>query len=157
MSGQDPVNASAVTASLEWIEKIQLHQPGWLFLFLFILLGLFAWIRTYYGNILMQTLQASASFQVASRMFMDNSLLQKQLDNVLYGLYFLSAGLLLYIAEIRFKLFPYGITGAWLYLFNLGLLTGIFLGRIVMVNLAGLMFNKLRIFREYLYNIFIFQ
>ena len=47
--------------------------------------------------------------------------------------------------------------GGLQYLFNLGLLVGIFFGRIVLVNLAGFLFNRLRIFREYLYNSFIFN
>jgi hypothetical protein len=40
---------------------------------------------------------------------------------------------------------------------NLALLTGVFLSRVVLVNMAGFLFNKTRIFREYLYNNFIFN
>jgi hypothetical protein len=157
MSGQDAIISGNVAESLDWIPRIPFHQPAWLFIFLFILLGSLAWIRIYYGNILTQTLQASANFQIAARMFNDNSLLQRQLDNILYFLYFLSAGFLAYVVENRFQLFPYGITGIILYFFNLAVLGGLFFLRVVLVNLAGLLFNRIRIFREYLYNAFIFN
>ena len=157
MSGQNPVNPEMMAESLEWIERAQMHQSAWLFISLFVLAGIFAWIRMQYGSILMQTIQSSANFQVASKMFMDNSLLQKQLDNILYFFYFLSVGYLMYIGETRFRLFPYGFTGGKLFLFNLGLLGGMFLARMVLMYLAGFLFNRLRIFREYLYNMFIFN
>lgn len=140
-----------------WISKVPMGNPTWLFVYLFVLLGFFAWIRIYYGNILTQTLQASSNFQVASRMFKDNSLLQNQLDNILYALYFLSIAFLLYLVEEGLSRTPYGLKGGLLYLFNLGLLCGVFFGRIVLLNLTGFLFNRLRIFREYLYNAFIFN
>ena len=151
-------NVSNVTAGgIELIEKIQTYPPTWYFIYLFILIGLFAWIRLYYGNILTQTVQASTNFQVANRMFQDNSLLQKQLDAALYLFYFLSIAFLLYNIELRVDRNPYELQGGLLFLFNFTLLAGIFLGRVVLINIAGILFNRVKIFREYLYNIFIFN
>jgi hypothetical protein len=147
MSGQE----------MEWIERVPVHQPAWLFISLFILISLFAWIRIYYGSILNQTIQASVNLQVANRIFLNNSLLQKQLDNMLYLLYLLVAGLFAYVIEWRFHVFPYKLSGIFLYMFNLGLLAGIFFVRILLVNLTGFLFNRIKIFREYLYNTFIFN
>ncbi len=143
--------------SLVWTDKIQVHHPAWLFITLFILLGLFAGIRIYYGSILIQTLESAISFQVAARIFKDNSVLQKQLDNILYVFYIISAGLLLYVAEIRLGLEPYGIMGGYLYLFNLALLLMLFLARLVLNNAIGFLFDKIGLYREYFYNIFIFN
>jgi hypothetical protein len=157
MSGQDPLITSVAAGNPDWIPRVPVHPPAWLFIFLFVFLGGFAWIRLYYGNIFSRTLQASSNFQVATKMFNDNSLLQRQLDNILYLLYFLSAGYLVYLVETRYRLFPYGITGIRLYFFNLTLLAGLFFGRLLLVNLAGFLFNRIRIFREYLYNTFIFN
>ena len=81
---------------MELILKAQIIPPAWLFFYLFVLLGFFAWIRIYYGNILTQTSSGFTNFQVASKMFKDNSLLQIQLDNVLYGFYFLSIAFLFF-------------------------------------------------------------
>jgi len=143
--------------NLVWTDKIQFYNPDWLFITLFILLALFAVIRIYYGSIMMQTLQSSVSFQVASRIFKDKSVLQQQLDNLLYGLYFLSAGLLLFVAENKSGFEPYGVSGGYLYLFNVALLVVLFMARVVLINAAGFLFNKSNIFREYLYNVFIFN
>ena len=62
---------------------------------------------------------SSVNFQVANRMFNDNSLLQNQLDRILYLFYFLSMGFLLFYAESRLGLIPYALEGIWLFLFNL--------------------------------------
>jgi hypothetical protein len=59
--------------------------------------------------------------------------------------------------EGRLQLQPYGLNDGLLYLFNLAMLLGIFFGRIVFVNLTGFLFNRVKIFREYLYNAFIFN
>jgi len=142
---------------LEWIEHVPAHEPAWIFVSMLLLLGFLAWIRIYYRNILTETLQASSNFQVASRMFNDNSLLQRQLDNALYLFYFLSAGIFLYMTEKKFQWEPYGLNGFRLYAFNVLLLSGVFLLRVVVINLCGYVFNRLSIFREYIYNTFIFN
>jgi len=144
-------------AGQEILLKAIIHQPTWYFIYLFLLTGFFAWIRVYYDNIIIQTVQASVNFQVANRMFNDNSLLQNQLDIILYLFFFLSMGFLLYFVELRIELIPYGLQGWGLFLFNLALLSGVFLGRLLMLNVAGILFNRIKILREYLYNIFIFN
>lgn len=143
--------------SMVWTDKIQVHHSAWLFIALFVLLAFYAWIRVYYGSILMQTIQASVNFQMAARMFKDNSILQKQLDNILYVFYFLSTSLILYVAEIRFGLEPFGATGFSLFFINLVFLVMVFLARVVLINTAGFLFNRIRIYREYLFNMFIFN
>jgi len=139
------------------MQKADIYHPTWFFLYLIALLGFYAWIRVYYGDVFTQTVNATRNFQVASRMYLDNSTLKNQLDRVLYVLYFLVIAFLLYFVEIRMELFPYGLGGMLLYLFNLALLVGIFMGRIVLLNLAGFLFNQTKVFREYLYNTFIFN
>lgn len=139
------------------VQRALVSPPDWFFIYLLMLFGLFAWIRYHYGNIFIQTLEASINFQVAARMFKDNSVLQKQLDNYLYVFYFLSTSLLLTVAERKTGVFPYELQGIGLYLFNLGLLIGIFFSRIVLVNMTGYIFNQIHLYREYLYNSFIFN
>jgi len=139
------------------MQKSGIHHPTWFFLYLFALLGYYAWIRVYYGDVFTETVRATSNFQVASRMYLDNSTLKNQLDRVLYGLYFLVIAFLLYFGELKLDLLPYGLSGILLYLFNLGLLGTIFLGRIVLLNLVGFLFHQTKVFREYLYNTFIFN
>jgi hypothetical protein len=52
---------------------------------------------------------------------------------------------------------PYGLKGILLYLFNLLLLAGILLARIVILNLVGFLFNRIELFRDYLYHMFVFN
>ena len=143
--------------SLQVAEKVQIHQPTWYFIYLFLLIVLFAWIRIYYGNILTQTFQASTNFQFASKMFNNNSQLQNQLDGVLYLFYILIMAFLLYYLEVRIGLFPYGLQGGVLFLFNLALLSAMFIGRVILHNTIGILFNHVRLVREYLYNMFVFN
>ena len=164
MQGQDTTILAIFTGSgieqepgftalgLQIAEKAQTHHPAWYFIYLILLIGLLAWIRLYYGNILAQTVQASTNFQAANKMFKSNSLLQSQLDGVLYLLYFLSMTFLLYYMELRIGLRPYELQGVGLFLFNLALLVGLFLGRVLLHNITGIIF-----IREYLYNMFIFN
>lgn len=142
---------------LQLMERPQFHQPTWYFIYLFILLGLYAWISIYYGNVLTQSFLASTNFKLTNRMFKNNSLLQNQLDGALYLFYFLSMTLLLYITELKTGLLPYELQGVLLFLFNLGLLAMLFFGRIILHNIVGFLFNRVRIVREYLYNMFVFN
>ncbi|MDF1575482.1 MAG: DUF4271 domain-containing protein [Bacteroidales bacterium] len=170
MPGQDTIVQAIFTGSaveissvvppgggIEIMARIPFHQPTWFFIYLFLMIGFFAWIRLYYGNMLIQTLQASTNFQVANRIYHDNSQLQRQLDIILYIYYFLSLAFLLFLIENRVGRHPYELQGALLYLFNLALLASLFLGKLVLFNTAAFLFNKPGIVREYLYNIFIFN
>ena len=149
--------ANVAVGGIQLVEKMQIQQPTWYFIYLLLLIGLFAWIRLYYGNMVIQTLQASTNFQVAIRMFNDNGLLKNQLDTILSLFYLLSMSFLLYYLELKSGLRPYDLEGGLLCLFNITVLGGIFLSRFLLVNLAGILFNRQKIIREYLYNIFIYN
>jgi len=145
------------SAGMVLLDRVLVHYPTWFFIYLFTLLGFFAWVRVYYVNIFTQTIQSTADYQVASRIYKDNSQLQSQLDRNLYLLYFLSMAFLLNFLEIKIDVVPYDLQGAMLYLFNLALLVGVFLGRVLLVNVVGFLFDRVQVFREYLYNAFIFN
>ena len=145
------------TFLFSFVERAQIHEPTWYFIYLFILLGICAWISIYYGNVLVQTFQASTNLKLSSRLFKSNNLLQNQLDRILYVLYVLSLSFLLYFLELRYEIRPYDLQDGLLFLFNIALLAFLFLGRIVLHNMAGFLFNRLNIVREYLYNTFVFN
>jgi hypothetical protein len=148
---------NVASGSMELMETLQVQQPTWYFVYLLLLIGLFAWIRLYYGNRVTQTLQASTNFQVAIRMFNDNGLLKNQLDVILSFFYLLCMAFLLYYLELKVDHRPFDLQGGLLYLINFAMLTGIFLSRVLLVNLAGILFRRQKITREYLYNIFIYN
>ena len=150
---------SAVTpgSGLAAAEQIQVFHPAWFFYLIFALSGFLAWIISYYGTAVMQTAQASTNYNVTFRMFRDNSVLQKQMDQVLYLFYFLNMAFLLLLFEERYHLHPYALEGITLFIFNFLLLVGIFFARIVLLNVAGFLFGRINLFREYLYHIFLYN
>ncbi|MBN1132195.1 MAG: DUF4271 domain-containing protein [Bacteroidales bacterium] len=132
-------------------------SPDWYFFTMVGLLIFVAWFRMKYGNILLRTVQTSLSFPVTQGMFNDNSILQKHLDNILYGLYFLSFGFYLVVMEHKFGFYPYGLTGFRLYLFNIAFLLALFLGRVLLIDITGHIFNQKNLLREYRYHMFTFN
>ncbi len=44
---------------LNFMQRALMTPPGWVYLYLLMLLGLFVWIRHFYGNIFIQTIQAA--------------------------------------------------------------------------------------------------
>jgi hypothetical protein len=149
--------SDTTNAGLESLAKAQVHEPTWYFIYLFTLLGIYAWINIYYGNVITQIYQSSTNFKATVRMFKNTGQLQNQLDLVLYVFYFLSMGFLLFYLEQRTEILPYNLQGGLLLLFNFALLASLLFGRVVIHNIAGLLFNRLKIVREYLYNMFIFS
>jgi hypothetical protein len=139
------------------MDRIPLHHPTWYFLFLFILVASFAWTRKHYGTMLQQMVMASVNFQISSRMFKDNSQLQIQLDTILYVVYLFSFAFMLLLIQELAGLAPYGLQNFLLFLFNLGILTGFLMFRLVSVTLTGYLFNRVQLYREHLYNEFIYN
>ncbi len=148
---------TAFAGAISGLDRIPLHHPTWYFLFLFVLVAVFAWTKMQYGPLLQQTVMASVNFQISSRMFQDNSLLQLQLDTILYIVYLFSFAFLLFVIQDMLGLRPYGLQNVLLYLFNLGILTGFFLFRIISVTLVGFLFNRIQLYREHFYNEFIYN
>jgi hypothetical protein len=131
--------------------------PSWYFFVLMGALLFVAWVKSNYGSILLKTYNASVNYGVTLRMFKDNSQLQKQLDNILYLIYFISFGVYLQLIASKFSIKPFGVEGLKLYLVCVALLGGLFFVRIVLSGIFGFIFKQQNIFREYRYNIFVFN
>jgi len=157
MSGQDLVSSGYGSEIITWTERATPHLPAWIFLAVFILLGGLAWIRLGYSSILQTFFESLSSYQVAARVFKDSNLLQKQLENILSGYYFLSISLLIYYFEIRFNLSPYGLSGLVLFGLNLAFLLLLALFRFLLLRVSGLLFDQQPLFREYFFNIQIYN
>jgi len=129
------------------------YPENWYFLFIFLDLVLFAWIRLSFGVSFERTLEASFNFQTAVRMFNDNSQLQRQLDSLLYFFYFINVAFLLLIIEGHFRLFPFGQEGLLLFLINLAGLIVYFFTRAALVRIAAYLFDRVNLVREYSYHV----
>jgi hypothetical protein len=129
----------------------------WHFYFLVFMLIAYAVARAFLGQLLNRTFTAAVRYNTAVSMYKDNSQLQRQIDTVLYGFYFVSAGFLLMLIAQHFTLFPYGFKGAELFGFFMALILSVFFLRIVVVNIVGHVFFNLKLFREYLFHAFVYN
>lgn len=130
------------------------NQSGWYFPLLFFLFAAIAISRIVFEGMLSGAFQSAIRFSVAAGMFNDNSLVQRQKDNILYIIYFLSIALFMNIIEIRFSIYPFHISGFMLFLWNIAFLVALFFSRILLLNIVSHIFNQRNLFREYLYHSF---
>lgn len=136
---------------------VQNASAAWHFYFLVFLLIAYAVARAFLGDLLKSTFNAVIRYNTAVAMYKDNSQLQRQLDTVLYGFYFLSIGFFMMLIARYFKLFPYGLRDAELFGFFTALIIVVFYMRIIIVNIVGHVFFSLKLFRAYLYHGFIYN
>lgn len=129
----------------------------WYFYFLSALIISYVIAKTYLGQLLTNTFTATVRYNIAEGMFKDNSQLQRQRDNALYGFYFLSLGFFLMLLSEKLQLFPYGFTGFKLLLFYIILLAGFFFVRVLVANIVGHIFLVRDLLREYLYVVFTYN
>jgi len=129
-------------------------QPTWYFILLFLLIGSIAVSQLFFGNLLKGTFQAAIRYSVTVGVYNDNSQVQRQKDNILYAVYFVSVAFFLHLMEIRFSLFPFKTEGFSLLLLNIVFLAAIFYLKIMLVNFLAFIFNQIKLFREYLYHSF---
>ena len=129
----------------------------WHFYFLVFLLITFAVSRAFLGQLLNPTFNAAVRYNTAVSMYKDNSQLQRQIDTVLYGFYFVSTGFFMMLIAKHFNLFPYGLRDVELFgFFTTGIMLVFFL-RIVVVNVVGHVFFSLKLFKAYQYHAFIYN
>jgi hypothetical protein len=126
--------------------------PGWYFAWLMALFAGLAAVQLYFGPLVRTTLVAAFRFNIAVNRYKDNSQVQRQIDNILYVFYFLSFGFVLFLLESHWGITPWGLKGFWLLLLNIGFLVVFFIYRILLLNLVGHLFNRLTLFREFLYH-----
>jgi hypothetical protein len=123
----------------------------WYFFFLFSLMIGYVIAKTHLGHLLTSTFTTTVRYNIAEGVFKDNSQLQRQRDNALYGFYFLSMAFFLMLMSEKLELFPYGLSGFKMLLFYLTTLAGLFFGKVLLVNIVGHIFSVRDLFREYLY------
>lgn len=141
----------------EWLPVSFLSDPAWYYLFFFILFAITAWLRVNYDTNLLQILQASVNLHMARRMFNDNSLVQNQLDRILYLLYFLTLAFFIYLLEKKYHFHPFGLSGPWLYAANLLVFSLVVLVRSLLMRITGQLFNSQALVKEYLYNLSLYN
>lgn len=152
LSGDVPHEASAYVDISG--QLLLANQPAWYFMILFLLFASIAVSQIYFKGLLQNTFQTVIRYSVTVGMFNDNSQVQRQKDNILYAIYFISFAMFILVLENRWSLYPYDITGFRLFLWNIAFLLGIFYTRIFLLNVVAHIFKQRKLFQEYLYHVF---
>ncbi len=155
LSGQ--VQRTAQTSYPIQMPREEIHPPGWYMYFLLALIVFVAIARKVFGNLLVNNMKAATSYTINLKMLRDNSVVQRQQDYFLYGLYFLVLGFYCYMVELHFDIRFFQLSGASLFLFNTGVLAGIFFARKMLLQLVGSLFKQRDLFNAYLYNSYTFN
>ncbi|MCF8345665.1 MAG: DUF4271 domain-containing protein [Bacteroidales bacterium] len=124
---------------------------SWTFYFIVTLIIGYAIAKIFIGQLLNSTFMATIRYNYAASMFKDNSQLQRQRDLILFAFYFLNTAFFLMLVSEHFSFLPYGYKGFNLLVFYILLLAGLFLGRIVLTNIAGHIFLISSLLREQRY------
>ena len=150
-------NSTAQTSYPIQMPREEIHPPGWYVYFLLALIVFVAIARKFYGNLLVKNIKAATSYTINLKMLRDSSVVQKQQDYLLYGLYFLVVGFYSYIIELHFDIRFFQLSGISLFLFNTGVLAGLFIARSILLHLVGSLFKQRDLFKAYLYNSFTYN
>jgi hypothetical protein len=136
---------------------VEHNLSSWYFVFLLSMFSAYAITRMYLGNILVNTMYATIRYNSAIKVINDNSQLQKQIDQVLFGFYFLLAAFFLMILMQRYNYHPYGLEGFKLFVFNAALLMLILITRSAVLHILGAIFDQRKIFNEYLNHVYFYN
>lgn len=131
--------------------------PDWYFLIIILVIAGIAWARMVYGRLLYSIWFSSFSYQNASKVYKEQSIVQKRFGVGLDFLYLVNASLFIYLLN---RFFAPGIFKGEDILFVLQ--TFLFLCflvfiRIFVMRLTAYIFERSELFREFLYHFFIFN
>jgi len=127
------------------------EPAAWYFYFLLIMFVGYAVAKIYLGALLQDTFSSTLRYNFAEGMFKDNSVLQRQRDNVLYTFYFFSLAFFLMFLSEKYTLHPLQLSGPRLLIFYFIFLACLFFGKMILLNITGHIFFSRSLFREYLY------
>lgn len=143
-----PVNATPV--------PLELRNPDWFTIVLFIIIAGFTWIRVFYYKILKQLISAFFSNTVSNQIVRDENILVQRASIMLSFVFYLSASLFVYQVSVYFK-WDYPILGSGFTRFLIFSLLLAFTYSFKMVLLKGLgeLFDIDKPIATYIFNIFL--
>jgi hypothetical protein len=131
--------------------------PDWYFIVILLVLSGFALARVVFGKFLNSIWVCAFSYQTASKIYKEQSVVQKRFSMALDLLYLINASLFLYLLNIFFAPGLFVSVGilfvfqAFLFLFIL-----VFL-RIIVMRITAFIFDQSRLFLGFLYHYFIYN
>ncbi len=132
--------------------KIQFQYTGtdWIFWFIILSLAILSWLRISFGKIISITLEASVSYQAASRILRERNSLSLRVSLALNLLFAFNAGIFLYQIGAYYGFLPSGISGYWIALLGFVGISLVYLTKEFMYRLLGLVADISNPISEYI-------
>lgn len=121
-------------------------------IFSFILL---VWIKLFYNKVISATVNSIFNYQVSHNLFLDKSSLTQRAFLIMDFVFYLNAGLFIYLSAKHFNLTPVHPKGIKAFLLFTGFIFAVYLLRYITSKIAGYVSLTQKTFAEYLHNIFI--
>jgi len=122
-------------------------------LFSFILL---LWIKLFYNKVLSATVSSVFNYQISHNLFLDKSTLTRKAFLIMDFVFYVNAGLFIYLSTQYFNLTLVHPDGIKAFLIFTGFVFTFYLLRYITVKIVGYISQTHKIFAEYLHNIFIY-
>ncbi len=131
--------------------------PDWILYILIALLLVLSWLRLTYNKYIGHLFEAAFNYQSAQQVYTDPGIIQKRIFLLFNILYCISGGLYLYLLFSFFGWYPAALNGYTLLLAATGFLSSLMLVRVILLSLTAHIFNRQKLFREYLFHTFLYN
>lgn len=122
-------------------------------LFSFILL---VWVKLFYNKVLSATISSIFNYQISHNLFLDKSTLTHKAFLIMDFVFYVNAGLFIYLSTQHFNLTLVHPDGIKAFLIFTGFVFVVYLLRYITGKIVGYISQTHKIFAEYLHNIFIY-
>ena len=129
--------------------------PDWIFYIILILLGTVSWLRVFNSKNLINNFTALINYQLTTKLYNENNIIQRRASALLHSIYFFSGGLYLFLIFNHFQWHPAHLSGFILFLCLTGFLILLFLIRIFLMKLTGFIFVRKELFSTYLFHYYL--
>jgi len=138
-------------------KEITVVSNDWILGIILVSFVILAWIRLFYNKFLSPTFVAVLNQQVSYNLFRDKSAVSARVSLGLNLIFYLNAGLYIYLAAIYLGLNIPGVTGFRAFVLMSIILVAIFVVKYVITALVGVISLTQKTYAEYIYNVFLFN
>ncbi len=131
--------------------------PDWILFILIAILLVLAWIRLTYNKYIVSLLEASVNYQRSAQVYGDPGIVQKRIFLIFNFIYFITGGLYIFFLMNNFAWYPFELKDLWLFLADAGFLAGLMFFRTIVLKLTGHIFNRYKLYNEYIFQSFLFN
>lgn len=131
--------------------------PDIYFITVILVVATLAWFRVFYGKFLNSVWLSAFSYQGATKIYKDQSIIQRRFGNSLDLLYLINGSLFIYILSRYFGSGIFGIDDFSIIWFSFLVLFALTLLRILVMRTMGLIFERQELYKSFLYHFFIYH